>query len=200
MKRVLLVEGDDDKHVVRHLRDHPNHPDIPRFCILNKNGYPNLEAAIGLEIKAPGRLVVGILADANNFPDRRWQAIANRLRKANIEPPPALEPDGTVIEGTPRVGIWLMPDNRLTGELENFIEQLIPADDRVWPLAQTYIDGIPEADRKFSAGKIERARIHAWLAARKEPRKMGASIGYGDLDATVPLAMSFTAWLRRLFC
>ena len=198
-KRVLLVEGDDDEHVVRHLLDHPNHSDIPPFHISKKNGFPNLEAAIGLEIKVPGRIVVGILADANNYLDRRWQAIAHRLRVANVEPPPALELDGTVIEGTPRVGIWLMPENLLPGELEDFIKQLIPADDRVWPLAQTYIDGIPEEDRKFSDGKIQRARIHAWLAARKEPRKMGAAIGAGDLNATVPLAMTFIAWLRRLF-
>ena len=104
---------------------------MPEFDILDKKGFPNLEAAIGPEIKAPGRIVVGILADGNDYPDRRWQAIADRLRHAKFEPPPALEPDGTVIEGTPRVGIWLMPDNRLAGELEDFIEQLIPADDRV---------------------------------------------------------------------
>ena len=196
-KRVLLVEGGDDEHVVRHLC-RPQQ-DMPEFDILDKKGFPNLEAAIGPEIKAPGRIVVGILADANDHPDRRWQAVSTRLRNANLEPPPALEPDGTVIEGTPRVGIWLMPDNRLAGELEDFIEQLIPADDRVWPLAQTYIDGIPATDRKFSDGKILRARIHAWLAARKEPRKMGGAIGAGDLDVTVPLATAFTGWLRRLF-
>ena len=179
-KRVLLVEGVDDEHVVKHLRDHRNHPDIPEFDIDNKEGFPNLEAAIGPEIKAPGRIVVGIPADANDHPDRRWQAVSARLRNASIEPPPAaLEPDGTIIEGTPRAGIWLMPDNRLAGELEDFIEQLIPADDRVWPLAQMYIDGIPAADRKFSDGKIQRARIHAWLAARAEPRKMGGAIGAG---------------------
>ena len=121
---------------MRHLLNHPNHPDIPPFHIRNTKGFPNLEAAIGLEIKAPGRIVVGILADANTYPDRRWQAIADRLRKANFEPPAALDRDGTVIEGTRRVGIWLMPDNWLPGELEDFIKELIPADDRVWPRAQ----------------------------------------------------------------
>ena len=171
---------------------------MPEFEILDKKGYPNLEAAISPELKAPGQVAVGVLADANDHPDRRWQAISERLRRANLEPPLALEPDGTIIEGTPRVGIWLMPDNRLAGELEDFIEQLIPADDRVWPLAQTYIDGIPAADRKFSDGKIQRARIHAWLAARKEPRKMGAAVGAGDLDVTVPLAATFNHLASRV--
>ena len=198
-KRVLLVEGVDDKHVVKHLREHPNHPGVPQFEISSKEGYSNLEAAISPEIKAPGRVAVGVLADANDHPDRRWQAISERLRRANLEPPPALEPDGTIIEGTPRVGIWLMPDNISAGELEDFIERLVPPGDPVWPLAQAYINGITTADRKFSDGKVQRARIHAWLAARKEPRKMGAAVGAGDLDVTVPLAATFTTWLRELF-
>ena len=28
---------------------------------------------------------------------------------------------------------------------------------------------------------------------------MGAAIGAGDLNATVPVAVTFIAWLRRLF-
>ena len=35
--------------------------------------------------------------------------------------------------------------------------------------------------------------------ARAEPRKMGAAIGAGDLDATAPLAVQFIDWVRRLF-
>ena len=81
-----------------------------------------------------------------------------------------------------------------------FIQRLLPADDPVWPLAQRYIDDIPEAHRKFAAGKILRAKIHAWLATRAEPRKMGSAISRGDLNATDPLARRFVDWLRRLFC
>ena len=99
----------------------------------------------------------------------------------------------------PRVGVWLMPDNASAGELENFIQKLVPADDPVWPRAQRYIDDIPAADRKFATGKTLRAEIHAWLATRADPRKMGAAIGAGDLNATDPLARQFVGWLRRLF-
>ena len=92
-----------------------------------------------------------------------------------------------------------MPDNGSSGELEDFIMRMIPADDPVWPRAKCYIDGIPEAERKFKLQKTQRARIHAWLAARKEPRKMGAAIGAGDLDTGAPIATDLIAWLRRLF-
>ena len=51
--RLLLVEGADDEHVVRRLCD--RRQDMPDFDIVDKRGFPNLQAAIGPEIKAPGR-------------------------------------------------------------------------------------------------------------------------------------------------
>ena len=151
------------------------------------------------EILAEGRVAVGILADANDDPQARWQAIADRLRDADITPPASPSVGGTIIEGTPRVGVWLMPDNQSPGELEDFIAKMIPTDDPVWPLSEAYIDGIPESDRKFRAGKILRAKVHAWLAARERPRPMGSAIGAGDLKLDVPEAQNFLDWLRALF-
>ena len=69
----------------------------------------------------------------------------------------------------------------------------------MWPMAKRYIEGIPPDVRKFTPGKILRAKIHAWLAARREPRKMGAAIYAHDLNAAAPVAMMFTGWLRKLF-
>ncbi len=102
-------------------------------------------------------------------------------------------------EGTPRVGVWLMPDNGSAGELEDFARELIRAADNVWPLAEQYIAGIPEADRKFRPGKISKAKLYAWLASRRHPQRIGAAIGTGDLDAEAPLAKRFAQWLSDLF-
>lgn len=167
-RRLLLVEGVDDEHVVRHLcRRHPNMPD---FTIRDKKGFLQLRDAIGPEIKVAGRSALGILVDANDDLDARWEAVGHQLRQAEIEAPTRTSA-GTVVEGKPRVGIWLMPDNGSAGELEDFIQELLPEGDPVWPRAQRYIDDIPAAHRKFTAGKILRAQIHAWLATRKEPRR-----------------------------
>ena len=56
-----------------------------------------------------------------------------------------MDPDrtGTIIDNSPRVGVWMMPDNASCGELENLIEKMIPCTDAVWPLSKAYIDGIP---------------------------------------------------------
>ncbi len=172
---------------------------MPTFDIDDKEGAPNLLKSIRGEILIEGRTAVGIVLDANGDPNGRWQAVAGRLRDADIQPPEAPAPTGIIIEGNPRVGVWLMPDNQSCGELENFVERMIPCDDAVWPLSQDYIDGIPEANRKFTEGKILRAKVHAWLAARKVPRKMGQAIGAGDLNVETVDAENFVTWLRKLF-
>ena len=92
-----------------------------------------------------------------------------------------------------------MPGNYSDGELEDFVAGMIPPADPVWPLAEQYIDGIPEEHRKFSEGKIVRAKVHAWLAARGRPRQMGTAIEAGDLDTNVAQAQAFIEWLRNLF-
>ena len=194
---VLLVEGLDDKHVVRHLSDRQE--ETPIICIFDKGGIEGLLEDIGLELRVSGRRVLGILVDANDDLNARWSSVANRLREEDIKVPDYPGAEGTIINGSPRVGIWLMPDNSSSGELEDFVAEMVPDDDPIWPRARRYIDCIPEADRKFTEKKIQRARIHAWLAAREDPRLMGAAIGARDLRVDGVLSTNFTNWLQKLF-
>ena len=144
-------------------------------------------------------MAMGVVLDADDSIEDRWRAVANRLKQANIELPSAPKPSGTILDGEPRVGVSLMPNNQSEGELEDFVAQMIPTPDPVWPRAQSYINGIPESDRKFPAEKILRARVHAWLAARREPRQMGQAVRANDLDIEVAICQGFVDWLRRLF-
>ena len=202
--RVLLVEGPDDKHVVIHLSERSELEQ--NFWIIEKEGKDKLVDSIVLEARTPGRTVLGIVLDANDNPDARWQALTDRLNRLRQEDhfdlpelPSRPEPRGTIIEGRLRIGIWLMPDNLSTGELEDFIGSMIPPGDPVWPLSQAYIDGIPPDDRKFSPGKIQRAKVHAWLAAREAPRPMGLAIKARDLHTNAANTTTFVEWLRKLF-
>lgn len=195
--RVLLVEGQDDEHVVDHLRRIDS--SIPDFSIVAKGGISALLRSIEAEVKAPDRETLGILVDANDDLRDRWNAVSDRLRKSDIHAPTDPDTAGTVIECTPRIGIWLMPANQASGELENFIAGMIPNEDAVWPMSQAYVDGIPERDRRFSDRKLLRTKVHSWLATRAEPRRMGAAIGAGDLVVDAPGAVRLVEWLRRLF-
>lgn len=194
---VLLVEGVDDKHVVWHLCSKLA-PDLEFDC-LEKGSYGQLLRAIPVEMKVPGREAVGILMDADDDISARWEAIHYRVNDTSNTFPNALLPSGTILTGKPRVGIWLMPDNQNAGELEDFVLQLLPADDPVWPRAERFVEGIPEMHREFRPQKVRRAKIHAWLATRQKPRQMGAAIGAGSLNATAPAAKALVDWLTALF-
>ena len=184
-------------HVVRHFCDRS--PPMPQFSTLEKGGLDKLLPAIGVEIKVSGRKAVGIVVDANNDLQSRWEAVVNRLKTINIQPPDKPDPAGTIISGTPQVGVWLMPNNQLPGELEDFVQKMIPDEDPVWPRSRYYIQGIPNADRKFRDRKILKAELFAWLATREIPGRMGAAIGAGELLVDKELSATFAYWLRRLF-
>ena len=174
---------------------------MPDFLVIDKGGIPNLLHSIPLEIRVEGRVAVGILVDANDDVQSRWQAVTDRLRRAGIQLPASPVPGGTIIDvdGKPRVGVWLMPDNESPGELENFFASMIPPGDPVWPLSEAYIDDIPEESRRFAQRKILKAKVHAWLATRERPRPMGSAIDAGDLDMNAAIGLGFSAWLRDLF-
>lgn len=198
-EHLLIVEGQDDLHVLWHLRE--RHASAPSFCIEDKGNDRELLASIVPEVRVEDRKALGILIDANDNLRSRWDAISGRLDRLGIGTPAIPDPTGTIIDtpGRPRVGIWLMPNNQSPGELEDFIRPMIPANDPIWPLSNRYVDGIPKADRKFGEGKILRAKIHSWLAVRKEPRPMGRAISTRDLEVDGDLCQRFVAWLTRLF-
>ena len=198
--RILLVEGQDDKHVVLHLcKQHQatlsfffSDPDrdgpqvtvsgCQAVSIRDTGNIDKVLTSIAPEIKAPGRQAVGILVDANDDRAGRWEAIQKHLQRVDINPPQSPSTDGTIIitEDKPRIGVWLMPDNTSAGELEDFVAKMIPDNDPVWSLSKSYINGIPPQNRKFIEKKRSRAQVHAWLAARKDPRachQLGRTLG-----------------------
>ena len=205
--RLLLVEGEDDYHVVAQLRR--RHPLAQDVAIESKGGVDRLLAAVRDEVRIPGRIALGILLDADDNVAAQWQQVRERLEPlmvAGVSPPDEPVANGTIIEvqhhrllPRVRVGVWLMPDNQAPGELEDFVRQMIPGDDPVWPRAESYIDGIPQADRRFRDGKVSRAELYAWLATRELPGRMGAAINAGDLNTDADLARRFVSWLHALF-
>ena len=193
-RRILFVEGPDDEHVVRHLQ-HRLCPEW-NFRIEQKHNYEGLVASIRPEIAVQDRIAVGFVVDADTDPGARWQAVSHRLQRRSIDVPGTWDPAGTVIDGTPRIGVWLMPNNASIGELEDFVATMVPEGDPVWPLARDYIEAVP---KPFLRTKPSKAEIHAWLATRERPFRMGEAIGAQALNVNGQLCRSFAAWLDRLF-
>ena len=199
-RNVLLVEGLGDLNFVWHLRMMLA-PEL-RFDIENKKRLSRLLDAIYGEIVVGSRDVVGIMIDADDSIELNWEKVVQRLVESGIQVPSKLESSGVIIEPTPdrpRVGVWIMPDNNSSGELENFVIDMIDDEDTVWPISKMYVDGIPTSERKFAEGKTDRAKLYAWLATRRQPPHIGAAIGAGDLNLQTDGCNLFVDWLKRLF-
>ena len=197
---VLMVEGLSDYHFVRQLLDQLELG--LEFEVSDRSGLSGVLDSTYAEVAAPHRDVVGILIDADDDLDTRWREVADRLSSAGVSVPSSPDVDGTVIDATadrPRVGIWLLPDNQSPGELEDFVIDMIPESDLVWPRSVDYVDGIPISEREFSEGKTDRAKLYAWLATRRQPPHIGAAIGAGDFDLSGERCRLFIGWLERLF-
>ena len=181
-----------------------NSPPNPSFSVLVKGNDSELLKDLRNQLSPPSLDVVGIVMDADDHIADRWEGIMRELARANITLPANPNPDGTIIntQGLPRVGVWIMPDNKSSGELEHFVQQMLHANDLVWPLSQEYINGIPDEDsvkHLRNERKRLKAQFYAWLATRSLPGLMGKTIGDGELDIDGELCQRFIAWLEALF-
>ena len=201
-KFAILVEGEDDKYFLASIINRKPDPNL-RVPICAHTGYSDVLKAFPLEIKVSGRKALRIILDANDDLMKRWLAVHQALNSVvdtNIPRKPKI--GGTIINPSkpyPRIGIWLMPDNKSNGELEDFVINLMPTDDAVWPRAQTYINAIPTNIRKFKESKKRRAELYAWLATQELSGRIGYAIKQGDLDIEGNLTQQFVIWLKSLF-
>jgi hypothetical protein len=198
---VLLVEGNDDLHVIASLLKNHNFPEA--FKIVPKDGIDNLLKTLPVQLKASGIARIGVVVDADLDLDARWAAIRTVLAGGGYDDLPSQpDPSGTVISqlDKPRFGVWIMPDNRIPGMLDDFAACLIPKENALSLRAKQAVDRIPAEDRVFSPAHTTKAYLHTWLAWQKDPgTPIGLAITKRFLDAAAPETATFLAWLRHLF-
>ncbi len=197
----LWVEGDDDSNVCYHLLKH--YQLEKSIVIVDKKGIGNILSTLKVGIKGSGPQRLGIVVDVDVNLESSWQGLSTRLIESGYDTVPiSPNPGGTIIaqEGLPVVGIWLMPDNKIPGMLEDFVSFLLPPDDLLWPMAEDILQKVVEQDCRFRPTYRIKAKIHTWLAWQEEPGKpMGQAITKHYLDAEAPHAQEVISWIRKLF-
>jgi hypothetical protein len=205
VKKILLVEGIDDEHVLKHLcgnRGVPHLDDVKAH-----GGVVHLLDSLPVRLKASEfGDIVGLVIDADTDMASRWQSLRNRLIGVGYETVPDQPAfDGTILDPPadkllPRVGIWIMPDNQSGGILEDFLRFLVPEGSRLLDHVESSVSAIPEGERCFSPLVKPKAIIHTWLAWQEEPGKpLGTAITARYLDPRVPQVDVLVSWLNRLF-
>lgn len=215
-KRILLVEGKDDQHVMWNLLDVRGIPDsFEVVCpgvgrgTSDGGGVEQLLGSLVYRLASSELERLAVVLDANDKgPVARWNALRDRLIGGGYSDIPAtLGEHGIVFElslqpKTPRsvrFAAWVMPDNRRSGMLEDFVADLIREDDVMLPFVDRFLDSIPENKRRFSQAHHAKARIHSWLAVGQRPgRPIGQAIkADGQLDVNSETVQPFVDWLNR---
>lgn len=199
---VMLVEGKDDLFVIGEIID--QHGIDKKFWIEDNEGITNIGDSLSLHLKKTETECIGVVVDADPDPGMRarWDAICGRLVADGYRSVPALpDPEGTVItqHGKPVVGVWMMPNNKVDGMLEDFVGLLVPDDDLMWAWSEQCLDKVPPSPQRFEDIHRSKAKIHTWLAWQKDPgTPMGLAIKKRYLDGTLPQGTAFAGWLRTL--
>lgn len=224
-KRILLVEGANDAHVILNLVGAHNISaefrgyktqgfDNSQYVEIREKGgveevkrFDNLLQSLAIETKASNDGCLGIVVDANASIDSRWQSLIDRLQVDDIgyaSVPVEPVENGLVLDRQgflPRIGIWVMPNNKLLGKIENFIRLLVAKEkENLWRIAETVVTEIPDEERLFADKDIIKAQVHTFLAWQDEPgRPMGESITRRYFQADTPEALNFISWIRALY-
>nr|WP_211345628.1 DUF3226 domain-containing protein [Paraflavitalea soli] len=122
----LLVEGNDDQHVIWSLCE--QFQVAESFDVIDCIGINKLLDQISIRFKQSQIETVGIVIDADVEVGKRWASLRTILNGQGFTVPDALPPDGLILSRTDgkRIGVWIMPDNMLNGMLEDFISFLVP--------------------------------------------------------------------------
>lgn len=221
-KRILLVEGNDDQHVMCNLFEVRKVPEMfrvlmprqvsgPASDVCRDGGVDALLTDVPTRLKESELECLAVVLDADDRgPAARWESIRQRLVNAGHqkkEIPSKLPEQGVVFElslrpQTPRsvrFGAWIMPDNRSPGMLEDFVAKMISPQDSMLSLVDQFLTSIPSDERRFSDAHRSKARLHTWLAISERPgRPMGQAIKADkQISAQHSSVQPFLDWLQK---
>lgn len=205
----LLVEGDTEVRVIPYLMERNGVTwevgDQPVVNIEPQGGVEEImkPGVISSELKASGIEALGILVDADEDAGNQWARIRNICTNHISGLPDQMPDEGLKIDlpQGPVFGVWIMPDNRYTGMLEDFLVRLIKEDSR--ELFEYARDCVVEAKRKgaqFRNNHAIKAEVHTWLAWQENPgRQLHQAVNERILDPQKEASQQFVNWFRSLF-
>jgi len=137
----------------------------------------------------------------------RWNSIKSKISKSEKykDIPKELPPNGLVLEPkekySPKIGVWIMPNNNTEGMLEDFVSQLADEEDVLMKEAEQVLNSLEKRNiQKYKNVHRAKAKIHSFLAWQDEPGKpMGQAITAKILDPNSAKANNFIKWLEELY-
>jgi len=175
MPRQLLVEGNSDKQVIEALCKRHQMSDLFSYIFPSRDGsgIEYLLKTLPDRLKQENLDTLGIVVDADLDFTARWQSLVYQLKEFGYDEIPKVLPETGLIhiqEAKPKIGVWIMPNNKLPGMLEDFVRYLIPADDKLQQKVIALLDEIETEElNPYSLTHRPKALIHSWLALQSKP-------------------------------
>lgn len=195
----LLVEGKDDQHIIWALCEKFSLKE--NFKVIDCTGFENLMLQIPIRLKQSNIKTLGILVDADLEIASRWQSISAKFRNIYPNFPTSISSSGLIFQAEEiKIGIWIMPNNKTSGMIEDFITFLIPAEDKLLPKITALLNDLEkEGLNKYSLNHTSKAKLNVWLALQETPVPMGLSITKRYLTTEEATCQLFIDWLKGLF-
>lgn len=220
MQRILIVEGEEDRkffEAVLRSMGHADEVNIRHQPSGKSNAIAVFAARLDLLTKSSNdRIGLAIDADAPTL--NTSDGFTNTQRLVNEQLQNRRFGALTVAPGTSGslarsnhlsdvcVGLWVMPDNRADGYLEDFANAVVAAPERSrHQFASNLSRAISEGSHEgppfaFKPHHLPKATVGAWLAWSDPPRmNLGTAVSRGLLDMHHPMFCSLVAWLTLLY-
>jgi len=102
-------------------------------------------------------------------------------------------------DGLPPFGVWIMPDNRSDGMLEDFIQKSVAEDQEALHLHASSIVG-DLREPLFKQIHRAKAEVATWLSWQKMPgERVESTVGDHLINLESPECRAFDSWLRAVF-
>jgi hypothetical protein len=187
--RLLIGEGQDEVFFFEAMLAHHGVADVH---VEQYAGKGKLSVHLRDLVNRPGWQGVAALAvtrDADADAAQAFASVSSSLAASGLPGPPAA---GQVAVGPPRVGVFLLPDNRRAGMLEDLCWEAVQTDGAAL-CVDDYLRCVAQRAAR-QPNVLAKARIHAWLTSHRES---GLRLGEAAKNGYLPWGCPELATLEQ---
>ena len=182
-KKLLGVEGQDEVAFFEELFKHmgmENHVDLREV-----KGKDNFKMEIPLLTRTTGFSgleAIAIIRDADVSFTNTFKSVIGVLKQNGLQTPNS---PGEFSQGKPKVGVFIMPNNKSSGALETLCLETVK-DAKEMDCVNLFIDCANQLENPPKEKDFDKAKVQAFLAIMPEvPNRLGigAKRGYWDFDS-----------------
>jgi hypothetical protein len=182
-KRLLVVEGNDEKNFFEELFKHMAKENITDILdVGGKDNFKNSIPALTRISSFNDVEAIAVVRDADGNCRSAFASVKGILKENGLLPP---EKPGEFSQGNPKVGVFIMPDNKNSGMLEDLCLETVK-DEKGMECVNRFIDCANQLENPPKDKDIAKVKVQGFLAIKPGVFDMvglGAKKNYWDFDS-----------------